>query len=137
MATLERTFPLVRPRYGGILEWITTTHHKKIGVLYLTTTFLFFLTGGLLALRIRTQLATPDTRFLNAQQYNAAFTMHGVTMVFLFFVPVWTGFANFIIPLQLGARDMAFPRLNALSYWLLLAGGIVLYSAFVVGPPAT
>src|SRR6266480_2171279 len=95
MATLERTFPLVRPRYGGILEWVTTTDHKKIGVLYLTTTF------------------------------------------FLFVVPVWTGFANYIIPLQLGARDMAFPRLNALSYWLLLAGGIVLYSAFVVGPPMT
>src|SRR5213596_530604 len=137
MSTLERTFPLVRPRYCWLLEWITTTDHKKIGVLYLTTTFLFFLTGGLLALGIRTQLATPDTGFLNAQQYNAAFTMHGVTMVFLFVVPVWTGFANFIIPLQLGARDMAFPRLNALSYWLLLAGGIVLYSAFLVGPPAT
>jgi len=137
MATLERTFPLVRPRYSGILEWISTTDHKKIGVLYLTTTFFFFLAGGLLALGVRTQLATPDTGFLNAQQYNAAFTMHGVTMVFLFVVPVWTGFANFIIPLQLGARDMAFPRLNALSYWLLLAGGIVLYSAFVVGPPAT
>src|SRR5213083_2944470 len=133
MATLERTFPLVRPRYGGILEWITTTDHKKIGVLYLTTTFLFFLTGGLLALGIRTQLATPDTGFLNAQQYNAAFTMHGVTMIFLFVVPVWTGFANFIIPLQLGARDMAFPRLNALSYWLLAAGAIVLYSAFAMG----
>ena len=137
MATLERTFPLVRPRYSGILEWITTTDHKKIGVLYLTTTFFFFLTGGLLALGVRTQLATPDTGFLNAAQYNSAFTMHGVTMVFLFVVPVWTGFANYIIPLQLGARDMAFPRLNALSYWLLLAGGIVLYSAFVVGPPAT
>src|SRR5947208_1258302 len=135
MATLERTFPLVRPRYGGILEWITTTDHKKIGVLYLTTTFLFFLTGGLLALGIRTQLATPDTGFLNAQQYNAAFTMHGVTMVFLFVVPVWTGFANFIIPLQLGARDMAFPRLNALPDWLLLAGGIELYSAFFFGHP--
>src|SRR2546425_1110280 len=137
MATLERTFPLVRPRYNGILEWIATTDHKKIGVLYLTTTFLFFLFGGLLALSIRTQLATPDTGLLNAQQYNSAFTMHGITMVFLFVVPVWTGFANYIIPLQLGARDMAFPRLNALSYWLLLAGGIVLYSAFIVGPPAT
>src|SRR2546428_477571 len=136
MATLERTFPLVRPRYNGILEWISTTDHKKIGVLYLTTTFFFFLAGGLLALGVRTQLATPDTGFLNAQQYNAAFTMHGVTMVFLFVVPVWTGFANYIIPLQLGARDMAFPRLNALSYWLLLAGCIVLYSAFVVGQGA-
>src|SRR3989475_806468 len=137
MATLERTFPFTRPRYTGILEWITTTDHKKIGVLYLVTTFFFFLTGGLLALTIRTQLATPDTQLLSPQAYNEAFTMHGTTMVFLFVVPVWTGFANYIIPLQLGARDMAFPRLNALSYWLLLAGGIVLYSAFVVGPPAT
>ncbi len=137
MATLERTFPFPRARYTGILEWITTTDHKKIGVLYLVTTFFFFLTGGLLALGIRTQLATPDTGFLTAQQYNSAFTMHGTTMVFLFVVPVWTGFANFIIPLQLGARDMAFPRLNALSYWLLLAGGIILYSAFIAGPPAT
>src|SRR5438034_72703 len=137
MATLERTFPFPRARYTGILEWVTTTDHKKIGVLYLVTTFFFFLTGGLLALGIRTQLATPDTGVLTAQQYNSFFTMHGTTMVFLFVVPVWTGFANFIIPLQLGARDMAFPRLTALSYWLLLAGGIVLYSAFIAGPPAT
>src|SRR5256885_14649809 len=137
MATLERTFPFPRARYTGILEWITTTDHKKIGVLYLVTTFFFFLTGGLLALGIRTQLATPDTGFLTAQQYNSFFTMHGTTMVFLFVLPVWTGFANFILPLQIGARDMAFPRLNALSYWLLLAGGIVLYSSFLVGAPMT
>src|SRR3989442_4047880 len=136
MATLERVLPFPRVRYSGVLEWITTTDHKKIGVLYLTTTFFFFLTGGLLALGMRTQLATPDTGLLTAQQYGQAFTMHGTTMVFLFVVPVWTGFANFIIPLQLGARDMAFPRLNALSYWLLLAGGIVLYSSFIVGAPA-
>jgi cytochrome c oxidase subunit 1 len=136
MATAEQTFPVARPRYTGILEWITTVDHKKIGVLYLFTTFFFFLSGGLLALAIRTQLATPDGTLLTAQQYNAAFTMHGTTMVFLFVVPVWTGFANFIIPLQLGARDMAFPRLNALSYWLLLSGGIILYSSFIVGPPA-
>ena len=136
MATAEQTFPVARPRYTGILEWITTVDHKKIGVLYLYTTFFFFLSGGLLALAMRTQLAVPDGTVLTAQQYNAAFTMHGTTMVFLFVVPVWTGFANFIIPLQLGARDMAFPRLNALSYWLLLSGGIVLYSSFLVGPPA-
>ncbi|MBI2773900.1 MAG: cytochrome c oxidase subunit I [Chloroflexi bacterium] len=104
--------------------------------MYLFTTFFFFLTGGLLALAMRTQLATPNGTFLTAQQYNAAFTMHGTTMVFLAVVPIFTGFANFIIPLQLGARDMAFPRLNALSYWLLLGGGILLYSAFIVGPPA-
>src|SRR3989442_1576675 len=137
MATLERTFPYTRPRYKGILEWIVTTDHKMIGVLYLVTTFFFFLTGGLLALTIRTQLATPDTQLLSPQAYNEAFTMHGTTMVFLFVVPVWTGFANYIIPLQLGARDMAFPRLNALSYWLLLAGGIILYSAFAFGLPAS
>src|SRR5437773_2184864 len=132
MATLERTFPLSRPRYTGLLEWITTTDHKKIGVLYLYTTFFFFLGGGLLALSVRTQLATPDTGLLTAEQYNAAFTMHGITMVFLFVVPVWTGFANFIVPLQLGARDMAFPRLNALSYWLLLAGWSVLVTSFLL-----
>jgi cytochrome c oxidase subunit 1 len=136
MATAEQTFPVARPRYTGVLEWITTTDHKRIGVLYLFTTFFFFLSGGLLALAIRTQLATPDGTVLTAQQYNAAFTMHGTTMVFLFVVPVWTGFANYILPLQLGARDMAFPRLNALSYWLLLSGGILLYSSFLVGPPA-
>src|SRR3989337_121360 len=131
MATAEQTFPVARPRYTGILEWITTVDHKKIGVLYLYTTFFFFLTGGLLALAMRTQLAVPDGTVMTAQQYNAAFTMHGTTMVFLFVVPVWTGFANFIIPLQLGARDMAFPRLNALSYWLLLSGGIILYSSLL------
>src|SRR6266702_2826631 len=121
MATAEQTFPIARPRYTGILEWITTTDHKKIGVLYLFTTFFFFLSGGLLALAMRTHLATPDGHILTAQQYNAAFTMHGTTMIFLFVVPVWTGFANYMIPLQIGARDMAFPKLNALSYWLLLA----------------
>ena len=136
MATAEQTFPVARPRYTGVLEWVTTTDHKKIGVLYLFTTFFFFLSGGLLALAMRTQLATPDGTVLTAQQYNAAFTMHGTTMVFLFVVPVWTGFANYILPLQLGARDMAFPRLNALSYWLLASGGVLLYSSFIVGPPA-
>jgi cytochrome c oxidase subunit 1 len=136
MATAEQTFPVAKPGYTGILDWITTTDHKKIGILYVGTTFFFFLAGGLLALAIRTQLATPDGNILTAQQYNEAFTMHGTTMVFLFVVPVWFGFANYIIPLQIGARDMAFPRLNALSYWLLIAGAVVLYSSFVVGPPS-
>src|SRR5256714_10950641 len=137
MATAERTFPVAKPGYSGLLEWITTTDHKKIGIMYVGTTFMFFLAGGLLALGIRTQLATPDGTLLTAQQYNEAFTMHGTTMVFLFVVPVWTGFANYIIPLQIGARDMAFPKLNALSYWLLLSGGIILYAALLVGPPAS
>jgi cytochrome c oxidase subunit 1 len=136
MTTAERTFPVAKPGYSGVLEWITTTDHKKIGVLYLFTTFSFFLAGGLLALAIRTQLATPNGTLLTPEQYNEAFTMHGTTMVFLFVVPVWTGFANYIIPLMIGARDMAFPRLNALSYWLLVAGAIVLYSSFLFGLPA-
>ncbi|MGH2796394.1 MAG: cytochrome c oxidase subunit I [Thermoleophilaceae bacterium] len=137
MAAIDTPFPVVRPRYTGVLEWVATVDHKKIGILYLGTTFFFFLAGGLLALLIRTQLATPAGTIMTAQQYNAAFTMHGTTMVFLVVVPIFTGFANYIIPLQIGARDMAFPRLNALSYWLLLSGGIVLYSAFLVGPPAS
>ena len=136
MAAIKRVIPIPRTRYTGLLEWIATVDHKRIGILYLTTTFFFFLVGGLLALAIRTQLAVPDGTILTAQEYNAAFTMHGTTMVFLAIVPIFTGFANFIIPLQLGARDMAFPRLNALSYWLLLGGGIVLYSSFLFGPPA-
>jgi cytochrome c oxidase subunit 1 len=131
VAAIERVIPVPRAGYSGILEWIATVDHKRIGILYIVTTFFFFLTGGLLALGIRTQLATPDGQFLTAQQYNAAFTMHGTTMIFLAVVPIFTGFANFIIPLQLGARDMAFPRLNALSYWLLLSGGIILYASFL------
>jgi cytochrome c oxidase subunit I len=137
MAAIDTPFPVTRPRYTGILEWVTTVDHKRIGALYLWTTFFFFVTGGLLALAVRAQLATPDGQILNAEAYNAAFTMHGTTMIFLFVVPVWTGFANYIIPLQIGARDMAFPKLNALSYWLLLSGGIILYSALLVGPPAS
>ncbi|HEV2010177.1 MAG TPA: cytochrome c oxidase subunit I [Candidatus Limnocylindria bacterium] len=137
MAAIDTPFPVTRPRYTGILEWVTTVDHKKIGVLYLWTTFFFFVTGGLFALAVRAQLATPDGQVLNAEAYNAAFTMHGTTMIFLFVVPVWTGFANYMIPLQIGARDMAFPKLNALSYWLLLSGGIILYAALLVGPPAS
>jgi len=137
MAAIDTPFPLTRPRYTGILEWVSTVDHKKIGILYLWTTFFFFITGGLLALALRAQLATPDGKILNAEAYNGAFTMHGTTMIFLFVVPVWTGFANYMIPLQIGARDMAFPKLNALSYWLLLSGGIILYAALLVGPPSS
>jgi cytochrome c oxidase subunit 1 len=137
MAAIDTPFPVTRPRYTGILEWVSTVDHKKIGALYLWTTFFFFIAGGLLALAVRAQLATPDGKILDAEAYNGAFTMHGTTMIFLFVVPVWTGFANYIIPLQIGARDMAFPKLNALSYWLLLSGGIILYAALLVGPPAS
>ena len=136
MAAIDAPFPVARRRYNGILEWVTTVDHKKIGIMYLYTTFFFFLLGGLLALTVRVQLATADTQFLTAGQYNSAFTMHGTTMVFLVVVPIFTGFANYIVPLQLGARDMAFPRLNALSFWLLISGGILLYASFFIGSTA-
>jgi heme/copper-type cytochrome/quinol oxidase subunit 1 len=119
----------------GWLGWITTTDHKRIGVLYLLATFMFFLLGGTEALLLRLQLGVPDNTLLSPEKYNALMTMHGTTMVFLFVVPVWAGFANYMVPLMIGARDMAFPRLNALSFWLLLAGGIVFYASLFFSPP--
>jgi cytochrome c oxidase subunit I len=125
----------VRREPRGWTSWITTTDHKRIGILYLVTTFAFFLIGGVEALMLRLQLGTPNNTLLDPQTYNALFTMHGTTMIFLFVVPVWAGFANYFVPLMIGARDMAFPRLNALSYWLLLAGGIVFYASLFFHPP--
>jgi cytochrome c oxidase subunit I len=115
---------------GRVASWITTVDHKRIGILYVVTCLGFFLLGGILALLIRTQLIVPDADVVSRDGYNQLFTMHGTTMVFLVVVPVWAGFANFLVPLMIGARDMAFPRLNALSYWLFLFGGIVLYSSW-------
>ena len=135
MATLVGALPVAKQRYGGIVEWIATVDHKKIGIMYTWAGCIFFLLGGLMALLIRTQIATPDGKVLTAEQYNAAFTMHGTTMVFLFIMPLWSGFSNYLVPLMIGARDMAFPRLNALSLWLLVAGGIVLYSSLLTGAP--
>jgi cytochrome c oxidase subunit I len=119
----------------GWTSWVTTVDHKRIGILYLYTTFLFFILGGVEALLIRIQLGVPDNTFLEPEKYNALFTMHGTTMVFLFVIPVFAGFANYVVPLMVGARDMAFPRINAWSYWMLLFGGIVLYSSLFFQPP--
>jgi cytochrome c oxidase subunit I len=117
------------------VDWITTTDHKKIGILYLVTTFVFFILGGIEALLMRTQLGVPNNTLLSGETYNELLTMHGTTMVFLFVVPVMAGFGNYFLPLMIGARDMAFPRLNALSYWLLLFGGIVFYATLFFHPP--
>jgi cytochrome c oxidase subunit 1 len=125
----------VEPEPTGFTSWFTTVDHKRIGILYLVTAFVFFLVGGTEALLMRIQLGVPDNTFLEPATYNQILTMHGTTMVFLFVVPMMTGFANYIVPLQIGARDMAFPRLNALSYWLFLAGGIVFYSSLFFAPP--
>ncbi len=115
---------------GRVASWVTTTDHKRIGILYIATALGFFLAGGVLALMIRTQLATPDADIFSRDAYNEIFTMHGTTMIFLVVVPILAGFANYLVPLMIGTVDMAFPRLNALSYWLYLFGGIVLYASW-------
>jgi cytochrome c oxidase subunit I len=115
--------------------WVTTVDHKRIGLLYLVTSAAFFLVGGVEALLIRLQLAVPRNTLLSPAAYNAVFTMHGTTMIFLVVMPVLLGFANYFVPLMIGARDMAFPRLNALSYWLFLFGGLVLNFGFLAGAP--
>jgi cytochrome c oxidase subunit 1 len=116
----------------GILGWITTVDHKKIAIMYLFTTIFFFLVGGVMALLMRIQLAEPQNSFLSPEQYNQVMTMHGTTMIFLWIIPVWAGFGNYFVPLMIGARDMAFPRVNAMSFWLIPLGGIVMYSGFLV-----
>jgi cytochrome c oxidase subunit I len=115
---------------GRVASWVTTTDHKRIGILYIATSLLFFVAGGILALLIRSQLATPQEHFITKNSYNELFTMHGTTMIFLVVVPILAGFGNYLVPLMIGARDVAFPRLNALSYWLFLFGGIVLYASW-------
>ena len=125
------------PRHNtGILRWITTTDHKVIGFSYMTTAIFFFLVGGLLALVMRTQLARPDQNLVSPETYNEFFTMHGSIMIYLFVVPFAFGIANYIVPLQIGAPDVAFPRLNALAYWLYLFGGLVMISGFLTASGA-
>jgi cytochrome c oxidase subunit I len=114
-------------------SWVVTVDHKRLGILYILYSTLFLLVGGAEALFIRIQLAFPHNHFLSAQVYNRFFTMHGTTMVFLVGMPFLFGFANYIVPLQIGARDMAFPRLNAFSFWLTAFGGLLLYYSFLGG----
>jgi cytochrome c oxidase subunit 1 len=117
----------------SILSWIATVDHKRIGMLYGITAFLLFLVGGLEALLMRTQLMFPDGNVLTSDQFNRLFTMHGVTMVFMVVMPMSAAFFNLMVPLMIGARDVAFPRLNAFSYWTFLAGAIVLNASFFTG----
>ena len=123
-----------RPRLTtGIWSWITTADHKKIGLLYGYTAFCFFIAGGIEALLLRIQLAGPDGAFLSAAEYNGLFTTHAVTMIFLFVMPISAAFFNYLLPLMIGARDVAFPRMNAVSYWIFLFGGLFIYSSLLFG----
>jgi cytochrome c oxidase subunit I len=131
----------LEPRTGAyrrawVLDWLTTVDHKKIGILYIVNSFLFFFAAGILALVVRSELAVPGMQFLDQETYNQAFTMHGTIMLFLFIIPVLSGFANYIVPLMLGAPDMAFPRINALSFWLLPLGGLLIFSGYLFGGAA-
>jgi cytochrome c oxidase subunit 1 len=111
-----------------VISWLTTTDHKRIGVLYILTTGAFFAVAGLLAMAIRTQLAAPGLHVLSAQAYNAVFTLHGTAMIFFVVAPFGLGLANFLVPLQIGAPDMAFPRLNATAFWLFCFGGLTVFA---------
>jgi cytochrome c oxidase subunit 1 len=144
MATQQITAPAPVPQVvahsvererTGWTSWVTTTDHKRIGIMYLVLTFVFFLLGGTEALLMRLQLSQAENTLLDPQTYNQLLTMHGTTMVFLFVVPVMAGFGNYFLPLMIGARDMAYPKLNALSFWLLAAGGLVFYGSIFFSPP--
>ena len=137
MAAQPKPLPVHQPSYlegGGILGWLTTIDHKRVAVMYLASALFFMAFGGFEAMAIRVQLWRPDNHALSAATYNAFFTMHGTTMVFLVVMPLLLGFfGNFLIPLQIGARDVAFPRLNALSFWLALIAGILLHLGWIRG----
>ena len=135
IATRERLVRLEEaweePR--GVLAWFSTVDHKRIGIRYLVTASAFFLLGGIQAALLRAQLARPDSRLLSPEAYDQLFTMHGLTMIFLFVTPMLSGFGNYLVPLMIGARDMAFPRLNAFGYWVFLGSGIFMLASMFFG----
>ncbi len=132
---VESALKLERARYerSALVEWLTTVDHKKIGILYFWTSIVFLLIAGFLALLIRTQLIVPGNTFLGPETYNQVFTMHGTMMVFFVGMPLNAAFFNFFVPLMIGARDVAFPRLNAFSYWAFLLGSLLMLSGFLFG----
>lgn len=131
MVTAQATLQAAPKSESGIWSWITTVDHKRIGIMYTVTALFFFLVGGFEALLIRIQLMRPENDFVSAELFNQLFTMHGTTMIFLVGMPIAVGFFNYVMPLQIGARDVAFPRLNALSYWIYLFGAIYLNVSFL------
>ncbi|MGZ8528867.1 MAG: cbb3-type cytochrome c oxidase subunit I, partial [Candidatus Limnocylindrales bacterium] len=135
MATTALT-PAATGTRSSLYEWLTTTDHKKIGILYLANSFLMFLVAGALALLVRVELAAPGLQFMEEGAYNQVFTIHASVMIFLFIIPILAGFGNYIVPLMIGAPDMAFPRINALSFWMLPLAAILILSGFVTGGAA-
>ena len=136
MATQAAFMPGTRAKPKAlevVWSWLTTVDHKRIGILYGVSAFVFFLVGGVEALLMRLQLARPDGTLLSAGTFNELFTMHGTTMIFLAVMPLSASFFNFMIPLMIGARDVAFPRLNALSYWIFLSGALFLNASWLFG----
>lgn len=132
--------PDLRARLGQIWEggpglrgWFGTVDHKILGIRYIITAFVFLILGGLEALVMRVQLANPEQTLLTPEQYNELFSMHGITMIFLYALPVLSGFSIFLFPLLIGTRDMAFPRMNAFSYWVFLFSGLFIYASFLAG----
>ena len=136
MVTLTETISgaLKRPTsYEGVWGWVTTVDHKRIGILYGVTAFIFFLLAGIEALFMRLQLARPEQAIVSSEVFSQLFTMHALSMIFLAIMPMGAAFFNYMVPLMIGARDVAFPRMNALSYWLFLGGGIVLNTGWLAG----
>ncbi|WP_431210312.1 cbb3-type cytochrome c oxidase subunit I [Puia sp. P3] len=130
----ERSIPdLSISSSQGLLQWLSSVDHKQIGILYLWLSALFLLLGGAAILLVRTQLIVPDNHFLSPEAYNQLFTMHGTTMIFFVLTPAIFGFSTYLIPLMIGANDMAFPRLNAFSLWITFFGGCLLYFSFLAG----
>src|SRR2546427_2101602 len=111
----------------GIFRWLTTTNHHEIGILSLANSFFFFLMGGILALLMRPELASPGPTIVDANTYTELFTMHGTTMIFLVSIPILAGFGNLMVPPLIGAKDMAFPRINALSFWIIPVAGVIMW----------
>src|ERR1700675_2777101 len=135
MATTTLT-PAASTYTTGLYAWLTTTDHKKIGIMYLINSFVFFFIAGIMALLVRTELAQPGLQFFTDLQYNELFSMHATFMIFVFIIPILAGFANYVVPLQVGAPDMAFPRINALSFWMLPLAGILMFTGFLNGGAA-
>ncbi len=133
MTTTGQTIPRAWAAPTGLAGVLTSVDHKVIGKRYITTSFIFFLLGGIQAMVMRAQLAVPENTLVTPEVYNQLFTMHGTTMIFFFATPILFGFGNYLLPLMIGARDMAFPRLNAFGYWVFLFAGIFIYSSYLVG----